>query len=130
MAWRRADDGRIGYIGRLADWMSMFDSWFDEDIGKPHNPEDFGLYVTGLVLTISNLARDKWQKAFLGQGKIKQLDAIMRSPSGGYNKVNTELLYDMADYLAENLSLEQLRAWSSQARAAAKGVVQQYNEHA
>jgi hypothetical protein len=127
-------DPQRGYrfTGRIEPWMRTWIGWHAQDYGAQcMNPTitDF-LGVVGV--TLSRQAQAQWARESNGQPKAKRLSELYNamyqsslaargsgdgsSAAAAYN----ERLFDMLDYLVDQLSDQHLNSWSDEGRKAAR----------
>lgn len=74
-------------------------------------------YVQRMVLFYAAFAKGKWGKEGLGKRKISRLDSFTSITPEGNFSVN---LWDVLDFLAENLGDDTRLEWASAARSNTK----------
>ena len=77
-------------------------------------------YLTVLVSSYATLAKGKWSKEWLGGRKARKLDEFLGQGQQGMVSIR---VFDLLDYLAENLPASDWQAWESHSRAQARAVL-------
>ncbi len=112
MGWKSDGKGGFEFVGDVVLWLRDFRRWHAEDTReRPDIPEM--AYVQYLALSYATLAKGKWEHEFLGKRKAKRLDSFIEQTPDGQIKVS---LWDMLDFLAENLDGDARKKWSETAR--------------
>jgi hypothetical protein len=118
MGWKSDGKGGFEFVGSVVLWLRDFRRWHAEDTrGRPEVTEL--AYVQYLALSYATLAKGKWEQEFLGKGKARRLDSFIGQTPDGQLKVS---LWDMLDFLAENLDGDARMKWSETARLDTKRV--------
>jgi flavodoxin len=119
MPWKSLGPGKFSFSGAIISWAELFQKWFKEDT-KGSSGAVYESYFSALVFSYAGLAKVKWNEEWLGGRKVRVLDSFVESDEKGQLTVK---LFDTLDYLAENLSAEDRRAWEKECRARAKSIL-------
>jgi hypothetical protein len=119
MSWKSLGPGKFSFSGAIIAWAELFQKWFREDT-KNAKGIVYESYFSALVFSYAHFAKDKWNAEWLGGRKVRVLDSFTEIEEDGTLKVK---LFDTLDYLAQNLSAEDRKAWEKQCRAQAKSTL-------
>ncbi len=119
MSWKSLGPGKFSFSGAIIPWAEQFQKWFKEDT-KNSEGIVYESYFSALVFSYARFAKEKWNSEWLGGRKVRALEAFAETEEDGTLKVK---LFDTLDYLAENLSHEDRKAWEKPCRAQAKSTL-------
>ena len=119
MSWKSLGPGKFSFSGTIISWAELFQKWFREDT-KNAKGIVYESYFSALVLSYAHLAKDKWNAEWLGSRKVRVLDSFTETDEDGTLKIK---LFDTLDYLAQNISAEDRKAWEKQCRAQARSTL-------
>jgi hypothetical protein len=119
MSWKSLGPGKFSFSGAIITWAELFQKWFREDT-KNKKGIVYESYFSALVFSYARFAKDKWNSEWLGGRKVRVLDSLVETDEDGTLKVK---LFDTLDYLAENLSSEDRKAWEKPCRAQARSTL-------
>ena len=112
-------DGEVSLEGPIAEWANEFQRWYQADMG-PTPLTDFVSYLGIMVNEYAALAKGKWMNEPLNKGKAAKLDTFLSRDENGNIKV---AMFDMLEYLANNLMDSTRNEWSSHCRREVKQVL-------
>jgi|SRR3954463_4032689 flavodoxin len=119
MPWKSLGPGKFSFSGPIITWAELFRKWFKED-SQSSPGLVYESYFSALVFSYAGLAKNKWNEEWLGGRKARILDSFVESDEDGQLKVK---LFDTLDYLADNLTLEDRKAWEKECRTRAKSIL-------
>lgn len=119
MPWKSLGPGKFSFSGSIISWAELFKKWFKED--TKNSPQVvYETYFSALVFSYAGRAKVKWNEEWLGGRKVRVLDSFVEPDADGQLTVK---LFDTLDYLAENVSADDRRAWEKECRARAKSIL-------
>jgi hypothetical protein len=115
MAWKAGPDG-FEFEGKIVLWVRDFQKWYTEDV-RNNLAISEPMYLQYITLSYASLAKGKWEKEWLGKRKAERLDS--------FNSVNEQgqiivKLWDLLDFIAENIDDSTRRNWANAARSQTK----------
>jgi hypothetical protein len=116
MSWKPDGQGGFSFIGAITEWLRDFQKWYAQDTaGHPEVSES--AYIEYLTLNYASLAKAKWEQGWFGKRKANRLNSFMSATPDGTITVR---LWDLLDYIAEELDADARLTWSHAARGETK----------
>ena len=112
MSWKADGGGSFTITGPLKTWIETFQKWHAADASELRGL-DFSAYLLMLSSGIASKAKAKWSTEFFGTRKAKRLDAFLATGADGSVTIP---VFDVLDYLAENIDRADLERWEHDCR--------------